>query len=207
MLLGGVINALVPAGRLDWVRFVVATVSFHAAALGVVHVVLREAGWGWRAAFGLGEGRGWRVLGLGAMVGLMALPMAWLASWATAETMRVFFLEPAPQAVVATLQETQEWWAYGIMGLLAVTVAPAAEEVLFRGLLYPFLKQHLRLGTAVGLSALVFGMIHLNLMSLPSLVLLAVVLTWLYEVTGNLLAPVAAHAVFNLANLLLLLSL
>jgi membrane protease YdiL (CAAX protease family) len=207
MLVGGVVNAWVPVGELDWVRFLVATVTFHAAALLVVHAVMREVGLGWRLAFGLGRGRLWRVLGLGVMAGLMVLPLAWLASWLTAETMRLFFVEPAPQEVVATLQETQAWWAYGVMGLMAVTVAPLAEEVLFRGLLYPFLKERLRLEFAVALSALVFGMIHMNLMSLPSLVFLAVVLIWLYEVTGNLLAPVAAHAVFNLANLLLLLTL
>jgi membrane protease YdiL (CAAX protease family) len=34
---------------------------------------------------------------------------------------------------------------------------------------------------------------------------LALCLTWLYEKTGGLLAPILAHGLFNLANLILLL--
>lgn len=207
MATGGAVNALVSAGELDWVRFLVATLSFHAAALVIVHGLMRQVGLGWRAVFGLDSGRLGRVIGLGVAAGLMVLPLAWLTSWFTGELMRLFFLEPAPQEVVASLQDTRSWWAYGIMALMAVTVAPAAEEVLFRGILYPFLKQRLPLGLAVAVSALGFGLIHMNLMSLPSLVFLAVVLIGLYEFTGNLVAPVVAHAVFNLANLLLLLTL
>jgi len=37
------------------------------------------------------------------------------------------------------------------------------------------------------------------------LFVLALALTWLYEKTGGLLAPVLAHSLFNVANLLLLL--
>ena len=36
------------------------------------------------------------------------------------------------------------------------------------------------------------------------LFVLALVLTWLYEKTDSLLAPIAAHALFNAANLVLL---
>jgi uncharacterized protein len=87
---------------------------------------------------------------------------------------------------------------------MAVAVAPAAEEVLFRGLLYPVLKRRIGMRWAVAVSSLLFAVIHLNLMTFVPLLLLAGLLVWLYEYTGNLLAPVAAHAVFNLANLLLL---
>jgi membrane protease YdiL (CAAX protease family) len=37
-----------------------------------------------------------------------------------------------------------------------------------------------------------------------ALFLLALVLTWLYEKTDNLLAPITAHAFFNAVNLILL---
>jgi membrane protease YdiL (CAAX protease family) len=45
-----------------------------------------------------------------------------------------------------------------------------------------------------------FGVIHFNLSSLVPLTVLALILIWLYEYTGNLLAPIAAHCVFNGAN-------
>jgi membrane protease YdiL (CAAX protease family) len=40
--------------------------------------------------------------------------------------------------------------------------------------------------------------------ALVPLFVLALALTWLYEKTGNLLAPIAAHSFFNAANLIVL---
>jgi membrane protease YdiL (CAAX protease family) len=37
-------------------------------------------------------------------------------------------------------------------------------------------------------------------MTFLPLVVLAVALTWLYEATNNLLAPILAHSLFNMAN-------
>lgn len=207
MLVGGVINGLVTGEDWGWVRFLIGTLSFHAAALVVVQGMLWEERSGWRLAFGLGHGCWWKVACVGGLVGLMVLPLAWLASWMTAEFMRWIFLEPEAQLAVETLSQTNHWWEYAAMGLMAVGVAPLAEEVVFRGLLYPFLKQRIRPEWAVAISSLLFGAIHFNLMTLPPLIFLALILVWLYESTGNLLAPVVAHAVFNLANLLLLLTL
>jgi membrane protease YdiL (CAAX protease family) len=142
---------------------------------------------------------------LGALAAVAALPFAWLLVQVSAAVMRVFFLEPAEQSAVTTLQNSSHSWQYVLMGFMAVVVAPAAEEVLFRGLLYPYLKQRTRPWVAVLWSSVLFGAIHMNLVTFLPLTLLAVLLVWLYEATGNLLAPVIAHAVFNLANLLLLL--
>jgi membrane protease YdiL (CAAX protease family) len=49
-----------------------------------------------------------------------------------------------------------------------------------------------------------FALIHHNPPIFLSLFVLALVLTWLYEKTDNLLAPITAHALFNAANLILL---
>jgi hypothetical protein len=55
----------------------------------------------------------------------------------------------------------------------------------------------------VGVSAL-FALIHFDAAIFIPLFVLAMGLTWLYETTGNLLAPIAAHAVFNAVNMALL---
>jgi len=79
-----------------------------------------------------------------------------------------------------------------------------AEEFIFRGLLYPLVKQ---LGSPrfawFGVNAL-FALIHLDAGTLVPLFVLALALTWLYERTDNLLAPIAGHSLFNVANLVLL---
>ena len=83
-------------------------------------------------------------------------------------------------------------------------LAPVAEEFIFRGMLYPFVKQ---LGWPrlawFGVSFL-FALIHDDAATFVPLFVLALALTWLYEKTDNLLAPIAAHSLFNAANLVLL---
>ena len=97
-------------------------------------------------------------------------------------------------------------WAHlgGMMLGLAIVLAPVAEEFLFRGLLYPFIKQ---LGWPrlawIGVS-LLFALIHLNAPTFLPLFVFALVLTWLYERTDCLLAPIVTHSLFNSANLLIL---
>jgi membrane protease YdiL (CAAX protease family) len=83
-------------------------------------------------------------------------------------------------------------------------LAPVAEEFIFRGMLYPFVKQ---LGWPrlawIGVS-FAFALIHDDAATFVPLFVLALALTWLYEKTDNLLAPIAAHSLFNAANLVIL---
>jgi membrane protease YdiL (CAAX protease family) len=58
---------------------------------------------------------------------------------------------------------------------------------------------------ALVMSSVLFGIIHLNLMTLVPLTVLAMLLAILYEKTGNLLAPIIAHSLFNLVNFVALL--
>ena len=72
-------------------------------------------------------------------------------------------------------------------------------------MLYPFVKQ---LGSPkmafFGTSA-IFAEIHFDAGSLVPLFVLALVLTWLYKKTDCLMAPIAAHSLFNATNLVVLL--
>jgi membrane protease YdiL (CAAX protease family) len=98
------------------------------------------------------------------------------------------------------LENAQSPWVILYLALFAIVAAPVAEEFIFRGVLYPFLK---RVGFPrlawVGVS-FVFALIHFDAATFAPLFVLAIVLTWLYERTDNLLAPIAAHSLFNAAN-------
>ena len=87
---------------------------------------------------------------------------------------------------------------------MAVVVAPVVEEILFRGILYPAIKQigYPRIA-AIG-TAILFALFHVNLLTFASLTAVALGLIALYEFTDNLLAPIVAHAVFNASNLTML---
>ena len=84
----------------------------------------------------------------------------------------------------------------------AVVMAPIAEEIVFRGILYPSIKQLGFPRAALWATSLTFALIHGNRMTVLPFTLLALVLTFVYERTNNLLSSMAMHAFFNLVNFL-----
>ncbi len=88
----------------------------------------------------------------------------------------------------------------GMTCLLFLTVAglaPLFEEVLFRGLLLPWLAARVGRGWALAGTALLFGLIHLTPAGLPTLSTLGLVLGWAQLRTGNLRVPVLVHCAWN----------
>lgn len=112
--------------------------------------------------------------------------------------------KPKNEEAVTLLTDASSHAAQIYLVVFAVVLAPVAEEFIFRGLLFPFLKQHGMPKTAwIGLN-LFFAFIHGDPAIFLPLFVLSLGLTWLYEKTDNLLAPICAHALFNAANLVLL---
>jgi membrane protease YdiL (CAAX protease family) len=95
-------------------------------------------------------------------------------------------------------------WLRVYLAVFAIFIAPVAEEFVFRGTLYPLVKQ---LGfpklALFGVSCL-FALVHANVPAFVPLFFFALAQTWLYERTDNLLAPITVHALFNAANLVAL---
>lgn len=76
-------------------------------------------------------------------------------------------------------------------------IAPAVEEMLFRGiLLRSFLARYPR-GLAIGYSALYFGAAHLNIYQFFVAFLLGLLLGLLYERSRSLIPTIAMHAAVN----------
>lgn len=110
------------------------------------------------------------------------------------------------QRAVEMMLNAKSVWANVYFVLFAVVIAPVAEEFIFRGMLFPLAKQQGRPKLAwVGVS-LLFAFIHFDAAIFLPLFVLALILTWLYQKTDCLLAPVLVHSLFNAANLLLLLA-
>lgn len=101
------------------------------------------------------------------------------------------------QDSVRALRLREDVWVVALMGFAAVIVAPLCEEVVFRGYLYGVAKRYCGPFAAALGSALIFSAAHASLVALLPLALFGLLLAWLYERTGSLWAPVAAHACFN----------
>lgn len=89
--------------------------------------------------------------------------------------------------------------------LTVAVLAPAFEELLFRGFLLPWLGERLerklgrRLGwfLALGVTAITFGAMHMQPMGLPTLSTLGFVLGLAYVRTGNLGTAILVHGLWN----------
>ncbi len=85
----------------------------------------------------------------------------------------------------------------------AVVVAPVGEELIFRGYIYGVARRFAGRWSAAIFSALLFSAIHAHIPALAPLAVLALALTFVYESTGSLWAPMLMHATFNAITLIL----
>ncbi len=180
------------------------TLGFQGAAWPLILFFLWQHQSGWREAFGFRGPQLPRALLLALLVVILLLPVALGLQQISAVALTKLGWHPEDQLAVTLLAGTKSWWLRVYLGVFAVVLAPVAEEFIFRGMLYPFVKQ---LGWPrlawFGVS-FAFALIHDDAATFVPLFVLALALTWLYEKTDNLLAPIAAHSLFNATNLVLL---
>lgn len=176
------------------------TFGFQAIALLLVRWCLSDQELGWRAAFGLSTpGLARALLAAGIVAALvfpaslcLALASRWLMEWRS--------LQPVSQPAVEMLRMAALPEERVLLGLMAMVTAPVVEEVLYRGIFYTAVKSAGYPRLALWGTAVVFALTHFNALTFVPLVFFAVVLTVLYELTGNLLAPILCHSLFNAAN-------
>ncbi len=210
--LGQTIAALLHAAGVGGFRqsdslgiLILCTMSFQGVAWIFALIFLRQHQVSWLKAFGFCGPRlknSWLFI-VGILV--VVLPPATSLLQAMSGTMlEKLGLPVENQRAVQMFLDTKSFWFRGYLGFFAIVLAPVAEEFIFRGVLYPFVKQQSSPRWAFFGISFIFAEIHLDAGTLVPLFALALVLTWLYEKTDNLLAPIAAHSLFNATNVVAL---
>jgi membrane protease YdiL (CAAX protease family) len=179
-------------------------VFVHGALLVMLAVFLRVNQLRWADAFGWRNGSPGKVIGLSLAALALVLPVTWTLSKYSSLLMERFGGKPEAQLAVQYIQQQPPWPELTLLAIMTVLIAPIVEEALFRGILYPTIKQAGFPRIAVFGTSFLFALYHSNLMTLAPLLVLALVLIALYEATDNLWAPTLLHAFFNLANFLVL---
>ena len=134
---------------------------------------------------------------------LLALGLNWLNAHAIEWITHV---KPADQELVRCF--TDGHYSAGLRCVLVLAVlfqAPLLEEPIFRGVIFRGFCRAMPEWGALLLSGAVFAVVHVNAASFVPLVFLGGFFAWLYARTRTILAPMAAHFVFNAINLVLLL--
>jgi len=107
------------------------------------------------------------------------------------------------QLLAQALQQ-HDWALIIPFFLYGIVMAPVAEEILFRGVLFRWLRGHWGLYAALAVSSIAFALVHDSIASWLPIAALGGVCAWLYHRSGQLLASITTHAVFNASTMLLI---
>jgi membrane protease YdiL (CAAX protease family) len=125
--------------------------------------------------------------------GVPAWLVATLASAGVVWVLESLGFDAEPQAAERAIALVDPW----LVVLSVVILAPIAEEIFFRGVVFnAWLREGGRRWAFFG-SAALFALIHISVVALVPIFLLGLALAWVYQRTGNLLAPIAMHATVN----------
>lgn len=143
----------------------------------------------------------WRTLAFaaGAALGL------WLLS-IFVNAVQISLFGPNPQTLIVTIGAHRGLAALVMDLITGAVLAPFAEEVLYRGLIFGGLAQRMPVAAAAVLSALLFAVSH-GLGVVAPIFVLGLGLAWIYARTRTIWAPMVTHAVVNAVSLLLVFAL
>ena len=146
--------------------------------------------------YGLG-----RAVTTGAALLLAGYP---LISAADAITHRVAGSGSSKQSIVELFNGSHTMSERVMIIVLAVAIAPIAEEFVFRFFLYGVLRRYVGRFAGLLFTALLFAAVHAHLPSFAPLFVLAVCFTLAYEWSGSILVSMTMHSLFNALSLFFL---
>lgn len=181
--------------------FLLQSLSFHWFIIIFIAIWKVKGSWSWSEIFGFRPrglpGNLWR----GVLAYLMAMPIIFAVGYIYQMILIHFGYEPTQQPIMKYLAGDIPAWTriYGVV--LAILIAPVAEELLFRGLLLPLIARKLGvLGAVLGVS-FIFAAMHLFIPALVPLFFISIAFSLAYVYTGSLATPIAFHSIFNTVNL------
>jgi membrane protease YdiL (CAAX protease family) len=111
---------------------------------------------------------------------------------------QVFVMPPPREAsafaeLMKKVMTLPGWQLYPLVALLP----PVCEELLSRGFLFSSFRARFGDAKAILLSALLFGLLHLDVHRIPATALAGVALGYVRLRTGSIVAPILFHVTYN----------
>ncbi len=181
-----------------------ATLSFHGTAIVAGLLFLKFHGIGWREISGLDTMRFTKQIQRVIIALVVAVPVMVALKVLSTVVLEKLGRPVEDQRAVELLLAAKSAGMKIYLGIFAVILAPLAEEFVFRGLLFSTFKKAGWPNCGWVVVSMLFAAIHGSAPIFLPLFVFALALTWLYETTGGLLAPVMAHGIFNAGNLAIL---
>jgi membrane protease YdiL (CAAX protease family) len=204
LLLIAMVAASLLGSQTPIVLMVLETALFDCAGLAFLWIYLKRQGLSWLEIFGTPSMPLGRAFLLGALFYLAMLPILVFSSIIYQGILSANGYPPSLQEVALLLAGNQSLWVRLYMVFLAVILAPAFEECLFRGIALPLLARRLGVGPAILATSAIFALIHFHLPSFIPLCVVASAFSLAYLYTRSLWVPIVMHSLFNAVNVALL---
>lgn len=151
----------------------------------------------WRAlGYGRPDGR-WMTIAL--VLGFFCIPLMAIVNTIVQALLGIN--EPNPQFDFV-VPDGFSWVGMVSMLLLAGMLGPLTEEMLFRGVLFHWLRNRWAFLPAALASSLIFGIVHVEIPIITATFVLGLICAWIYERSGSIWTAVVVHAVNNIAGVL-----
>lgn len=105
---------------------------------------------------------------------------------------------PVRQPIVDVFLKEKDASFLMYTSFFAALVGPVIEELFFRGFMYSALKKYARPFLSAFITAAIFAVLHTNIVGFLPIMVLGLLLAFLYEKTGTLVAPITVHIMHNL---------
>ena len=187
----------------EW-GIVTSSLAMHWFIVVFVLVWKRSARFSWKDAFGFERKRMVAHTLRGLVAYLIAIPVIFVVTFLYRIVLLRFgypIEEQQPIVDFLTGNIPIHTRIYGI--ILAVCVAPVAEELLFRGILLPLMTRITGVATAIIVTSLLFAGMHLFIPAIATLFFVSLTCSFAYIYTGSLTTPITFHAIFNAINLVI----
>lgn len=160
---------------------------------------LRRRGLDWDAVGLLPASGQWLAAGVAA--GLLAIPLTALI----ASGVQLLLGQPLTNPQLEFLVPEGFSW-FGAVGMFVMggLLAPLAEEMFFRGVLYPWMRSRWGVWAGIVGSGLIFGAVHGEISISAATAVMGMGLAWLYERSGSLWPSILVHIINNAVKILLL---
>lgn len=137
---------------------------------------------------------------------LIVLPVIIVSGFIVDFALRAFGIEPERQDIINNLLSEDSLGVLAFMVFFGMLAAPIVEELLFRGFLQPAVRITCDRLQTILISGFVFALIHWNAHVFLQIFVLGLMLAYLFEKTGSLVAPITVHICHNTITLAFLIS-
>lgn len=104
---------------------------------------------------------------------------------------------PPPQPILEVFMREDRSRVLFFLMIFVSFFGPIVEEIFFRGFLYGAVRKRIGVIAAAFLTGAVFSLLHTNIAGFLPIMTLGVLLAYLYETTGSLVASMTVHVAHN----------